>query len=187
MRALPGEQSFQSGCQGSRASRTRSHDATSKEGSASTHKRSMYTTRVIRFDRTGGPGVLRSVQIPLSEPKGNEVLIRVKAIGLSRIDVLWREGRYVEDPVFPAQIGYDAAGTVEAVGPKAVGLEVGDKVSTFPAVSLLDYGAHGEAILYPDHALLRYPENLSPIEAATVNTGLFTAYFALVELADLQP
>ena len=189
MRALSGKRSFQSGwvCQGFRASRIRSHDAASKEGSASTHKRSMYTTRLIRFDRTGGPGVLRSDQIPLSEPKGNEVLIRVQAIGLSRIDVLWREGRYVEDPVFPAQIGCDAAGTIEAVGPKAVDLKVGDQVSTLPAVSLLDYGAHGEAILYPDHALLRYPGNLSPIEAAAVNTGLFTAYFTLVELADLQP
>jgi len=147
----------------------------------------MYTTRLIRFDRIGDSGVLRSDQIPLSKPKGNEVLIRVEAIGLSRIDVLWREGRYVEDPVFPAQIGYDAAGTIEAVGPEAVDLKVGDQVSTLPAVSLLDYGAHGEAILYPDHALLRYPGNLSPIEAAAVNTGLFTAYFTLVELADLQP
>jgi NADPH:quinone reductase-like Zn-dependent oxidoreductase len=34
---------------------------------------------------------------------------------------------------------------------------------------------------------LRFPGNLSPIEAAAVNTGLFTAYFSLVELADLQP
>ena len=148
----------------------------------------MYSTRRrIRFDRTGGPDVLKTDHIPLSEPKGNEVLIRVEAIGLSRTDVLWREGRYLEGPVFPAQIGYDAAGTIEAVGPNVVGVTVGDEVSTFPAVSLLDYGAHGEAILYPDYALLPYPENLSPIEAAAVNTGLFSAYFALVELAELQP
>src|SRR6516225_8322110 len=145
------------------------------------------TRKLIRFNQTGGPDVLRTHEVPLSEPRENEVLVKVGAVGLSWTDVLWREGRYVEDPVFPAQIGYDAAGTIEAVGPKAVGLEVGDEVSTFPAVSLLDYGAHGEAILYPDHALLRYAENLSPVEAAAVNTGLFTAYFALVELADLQP
>ncbi|MGA8655379.1 MAG: zinc-dependent alcohol dehydrogenase family protein [Chthoniobacterales bacterium] len=147
----------------------------------------MYATRkLIRFNQTGGPGVLRTDEVPLSEPKGNEVVVKVRAIGLSRTDVLWREGGYVEDPIFPAKIGYDAAGTIEAVGPKAVGLKVGDGVSTFPAVSLLDYGAHGEAILYPDRALLLYPKNLSPIEAAAVNTGLFTAYFALVELAELQ-
>jgi len=147
----------------------------------------MYATRkLIRFNQTGGPGVLRIDEVPLSEPRGNEVLISVRAIGLSRIDVLWREGRYVEDPVFPAQIGYDAAGIIDAVGPKVVGLKVGDRVSTFPAVSLLDYGAHGEAILYPEYAVMLYPENLSAIEAAAVNLGLFTAYFALVELAALQ-
>ncbi len=141
--------------------------------------------KLIRFNQTGGPDVLRTDKVPLPEPRENEVLIKVTAMGLSRTDVLWREGRYIEDPVFPAQIGYDAAGTIVAVG-KAVGLKVGDEVSTLPAVSLLDYGAHGEAILYPDHALLLYPKNLSPIEAAAVNTGLFTAYFALVEMAELQ-
>ncbi len=144
------------------------------------------TRRLIRFDQTGGPDVLRTDKVPLPEPRQNEVLIKIRAMGLSRTDVLWREGSYIEDPVFPAQIGYDAAGIIVAVGPKAVGLKVGDEVSTFPAVSLLDYGAHGEAILYPDHALLVYPKNLCPIEAAAVNTGLFTAYFALVELAELQ-
>ena len=72
--------------------------------------------KLIRFHQTGGPHVLRIDEIPQSEPRENEVVVRVKAVGLSRIDVLWREGGYVEDPVFPAQIGYDAAGTVEAVG-----------------------------------------------------------------------
>jgi NADPH:quinone reductase-like Zn-dependent oxidoreductase len=142
--------------------------------------------KFIRFEQTGGPGILMIDKIPRSEPRGNEVLIRVRAIGLSRIDVLWREGKYIEHPVFPAQIGYDAAGIIEAVGPTVVRLKVGDRVSTIPAVSLLDYGAHGEAILYPEHALLLYPENLDPVEAAAVNTGFFTAYFALVELAELR-
>jgi hypothetical protein len=108
MRALPEKQSFQSDwvCQGFRASRTRSHDTVSKEGPTSMRKRSMFSKRrQIRFDRTGGPDVLRTDHIPLSEPKGAEVLIRVEAIGLSRTDVLWREGTYLEGPVFPAQIG----------------------------------------------------------------------------------
>jgi NADPH:quinone reductase-like Zn-dependent oxidoreductase len=72
------------------------------------------------------------------------------------------------------------------VGPEVKTLKVGDRVSTFPAVSLLDYGAHGETITYPETALIAYPENLTPVQAAAVNTGLFTAYFALLELAHLQ-
>jgi hypothetical protein len=114
--------------------------------------------------------------------------VRAKTIGSShRLDLLWREGAYREQPRFPAQIGYEAAGMVESVGPEVKFLKVGDRVSTFPAVSLLDYTAHGETILYPESALLAYPKNLTPEQAAAANTGLFTAYFALVELACLKP
>ena len=85
--------------------------------------------KLIRFHQTGGQHVLSIDEIPQSEPGENEVVVRVKAMGLNRIDVLWREGGYAEDPVFPAQIGYDAAGTVEADGAKVVGLKVGDRAS----------------------------------------------------------
>jgi NADPH:quinone reductase-like Zn-dependent oxidoreductase len=79
----------------------------------------------------------------------------VQAAGLSRADVLWRQGCYFEQPRFPAQLGYyDAAGVVEALGPEVTRLKVGDQVSTFPAVSLLDYTAHGETLVYPETALL---------------------------------
>jgi NADPH:quinone reductase-like Zn-dependent oxidoreductase len=113
--------------------------------------------------------------------------MRVEAIALSRTDLLWREGSYFEQPVFPAQIGYDAAGVIESVGPEVENLNVGNRVSTLRATSLLDYAAHGEAAIYPEHALLAYPENLSAVQAAAANAGLFAAYFALVELAGLKP
>lgn len=145
------------------------------------------TTKVIRFYKTGGPDVLRVEDVRWPQPLGNEVLIRVRALALSRLDLLWREGSYWEQPQFPALIGYEAAGVVESVGPKVKSLKVGDPVSTFPAVSLTDYAAHGETILYPESALLAYPQNLTPEQAAAANTGLFTAYFALVELACLKP
>src|SRR5690349_9451183 len=115
------------------------------------------TTRVIRFHKTGGPEVLKVEELPLPEPKGSEVSMRVNAIALSRPDLLWREASYFEEPVLPAGIGYDAAGVVESVGPEVKTLKVGDHVSTFPAASLLDYTAHGEAVIYPEDALLVYP------------------------------
>ena len=145
------------------------------------------TANVIRFYQTGGPEVLRIEAVRRPKPVGNEALIRVQALALSRLDLLWREGAYCEEPRFPAHIGYEAAGVVEALGPEVKSLQAGDPVSTFPAGSLLDYAAHSEAILYPEGALLAYPQNLSPEQAAAVNTGLFAAYFALVELAGLQP
>jgi NADPH:quinone reductase-like Zn-dependent oxidoreductase len=142
--------------------------------------------KVIRFCKTGGSEVLRIDEIQLPQLKKNEVLVRVQAVAVSRPDLLWREGSYFEEPEFPAQIGYDAAGVVESVGPEVKTLKVGDRVSTFPAVSLLDYAAHGETIIYPESALIVYSNSLTPVQAASVNTGLFTAYFALVELAYLH-
>src|ERR1700726_3225578 len=142
--------------------------------------------KVIRFYKTGGSEVLRIDKIQLSQLKKNEVSVRMQAVAVSRPDLLWREGSYFEEPEFPAQIGYDAAGVVESVGPAVKTLKLGDRVSTFPAVSLLDYAAHGETIIYPETALMVYPANLTPVQAAGVNTGLFSAYFALVELAHLK-
>ena len=143
-------------------------------------------SKVIRFHKTGEPDVLRIEEIRRPKPKGNEALVRVQAIALSRKDLLWREGSYFEEPVFPAQIGCDAAGVVESVGPEVKKLKVGDHVSTLPAVSLLDYTAHGDFMIYPETALHVYPQNLTPVQATAVNAGLFTAYFALVELACLK-
>jgi NADPH:quinone reductase-like Zn-dependent oxidoreductase len=143
--------------------------------------------KIVRFQQTGPPDVLRVEEEALREPEAGEVLVRTDILGLSRVDLLWREGSYFEQPVFPAGIGYDAAGVIESVGPDVRTVSVGDRVSTFPAVSLRDYPAHAEAVVYPENALFAYPHNLDPLQAASANMGLFTAYFALVELAGLQP
>jgi len=145
------------------------------------------SARVIRFHKTGGPEVLKLEDIVLPEPRGREVLVRVLAIGLSRLDALWREGVFFEEPALPAGIGYCAAGVVEGVGAEVANIKVGDHVSTLPAVSLLDYTAHGEIILYPENALFVYPKNVSCNQAVASSSGLFAAYFALLELARLQP
>jgi hypothetical protein len=84
--------------------------------------------------------------------------LRAGALSLSRPDLLWREGSYFEEPLFPAQLGYGAAGVVEALGPEVTTLKVGDQVSTLPATSLLDYTAHGETLVYPETALHRPSE-----------------------------
>lgn len=145
------------------------------------------TAKIIRFRQPGPPEVLKVEEEFVREPNAGEVLLRVDALGLSQIDLLWREGSYFEQPVFPAGIGYDAAGVIESVGPEVRSVKPGDRVSTFPAVSLQDYPAHGEAVIYPENALFLYPQNLNPREAVSVNTGLLAAYFAFVELAELQP
>jgi NADPH:quinone reductase-like Zn-dependent oxidoreductase len=146
----------------------------------------MRTTRVIRFHQPGGPEVLQIDDIPLAKPQAGEVLVRVQAMALNRADALWRAATYVEDPIVPARIGYDIAGVVEEVGPDVAGISVGDKVSAIPAASVTHYGNHGETAIYPADSLIKYPARLSPEEAVAVNNGLLTAYFAMVEVAQIK-
>ena len=76
----------------------------------------------------------RALDVP--PPGKGEVQISVKALGLNRAYSMFRRGEYIEQPDFPARIGYGAAGTVAAVGPGGEGFKVGDAVSTIPAFSM---------------------------------------------------
>lgn len=96
-------------------------------------------SRIVRFHRTGGPEVLRIDEVEVRTPKAGEVRIAVKALGLNRTESMFRLGQYLEEPSFPAQLGYEAAGTVEAVGEGVRGFRPGDVVSTIPTFSQKGY------------------------------------------------
>ncbi|WP_349509928.1 zinc-dependent alcohol dehydrogenase family protein [Bradyrhizobium sp. LTSP857] len=122
----------------------------------------------------------------MPDPGPHEVRIEVKAIGINRADSMWRNDRYVESPIFPAGLGYDCAGLVDAVGKDVTDFAVGDTVSTIPAFSLNKYFTYGEIILAPDHAVVKHPKSLSFAEAASVWMMFITAYGALVFDADVK-
>ena len=82
----------------------------------------------------------------------HEVRIKVEAIGVNRTKSMWRNDKYIESPIFPAVLGYDA-GIVDAVGKDFVDFDLGDIVSTIPAFSLNKYFTYEEVILAPDHDL----------------------------------
>jgi NADPH:quinone reductase-like Zn-dependent oxidoreductase len=137
-------------------------------------------SRMIKFAQAGGPEVLEFIEMDVPAPGPHEVRIKVKAIGINRADSMWRNDKYVESPMFPAGLGYDAAGIVDAVGKDVADFAIGDTVSTIPAFSLNKYSTYGEVILAPDHAVVKHPESLSFIEAASVWMMFLTAYGALV-------
>jgi NADPH:quinone reductase-like Zn-dependent oxidoreductase len=136
--------------------------------------------RTIKFAQAGGPEVLEYIETQVPAPGPHEVRIRVKAIGINRADSMWRNDKYVESPLFPAGLGYDAAGIVDAVGKDVIDFAAGDTVSTIPAFSLNKYSTYGEVILAPDHAVVKHPAALSFVEAASVWMMFLTAYGALV-------
>ncbi len=95
-------------------------------------------------------------------------------------------GRYLEDPKLPSGLGYEAAGTIEAVGPDVDKKWLGKAVATIPSFSMNQYGMVGEEVIAPVSALGEYPSNLTPEEAAASWMQYMTAYGALIEIAQIK-
>jgi NADPH:quinone reductase-like Zn-dependent oxidoreductase len=142
--------------------------------------------RVVRFHQTGGPEVLKIEQMNVRPPGPGEVRISVKALGLNRAESMFRLGQYLEVPQLPARLGYEAAGTIEALGDGVQGLKVGDAVSTIPAFSQNQYGVYGDTATVPAFAVVKHPTSLSWAEAAAVWMQYGTAYGALVEIGGIK-
>ncbi len=142
--------------------------------------------KIVRFYETGGPEVLKIEELPLVEPGQGEVRLAVKAIGLNRAEVMFRQGQYLESPEFPSRLGYEAAGIVDAVGPGVTGIKIGDRVSTIPSFSIGTYGVYGESAVIPAYAVAKYPDNLSPVQGAAIWMQYLTAFGALIEYGRLQ-
>jgi NADPH:quinone reductase-like Zn-dependent oxidoreductase len=142
--------------------------------------------RIVRFHATGDAEVLKVEDLPLTEPGNGEVRLKVEAIGLNRAEVMYRRGQYLEAPDLPSRIGYEAAGTIDAVGPGVSGLHVGDRVSTIPSFSMGKYGVYGESAVVPAYAAAPYPDNLTAVEGAAIWMQYLTAFGALVEYSQIN-
>ena len=143
--------------------------------------------RTVRFHELGGPEVLRLEDVELGGPGAGELLVRVDAIGLNRAEALFRSGNYIE-PVkeFPARLGAEASGVVEAVGAGVTGFAAGLPVSVVPAFSMNDYGVYAERAIVPAAAVLHRPAGLDAVGGAAVWMPYLTAYGALVEVGGMR-
>lgn len=143
-------------------------------------------SKVVRFHQTGGPEVLRIGEEQVTAPGRGEVQIKVRALGINRAEVMFRSGQYLETPQLPARLGYEAAGSVSAVGEGVSAFQPGDAVSTMPAFLQNQYGVYGELVNVPATAVVKHPPALSWVEAAAVWMQYLTAYGALIDIADIQ-
>ncbi|GAA4321758.1 zinc-dependent alcohol dehydrogenase family protein [Actinomadura luteofluorescens] len=144
--------------------------------------------KTVMFHELGGPEVMRLEDVEVGDPGPGELRIRVEAIGLNRAEVLFRTGNYIE-PVkaFPARLGTEAAGVVEAVGEGVTAFLPGQPVSTVPGFSQNEYGIYAERAIVPAASVLPRPEGLGAIEGAAVWMPYLTAYGALVEVGGMRP
>jgi NADPH:quinone reductase-like Zn-dependent oxidoreductase len=143
------------------------------------------TVKIVRFHQTGAAEVLLLDELPLPEPGPGEARLRVKAIGLNRAEVMFRMGRYLVTPELPSKLGYEASGTVEAIGSGVDPAWLGKTASTVPAFPANTYGVYGEVAIVPASALAEYPAILSYEEGTSIWMQYMTAYGALVHFGKL--
>jgi NADPH:quinone reductase-like Zn-dependent oxidoreductase len=146
------------------------------------------TMKAIRIHAYGGPEVVRHEDAPRPELGDDDVLVRVHAAGVNPVDWKTRAGGGQADKIgerFPLVLGWDASGTVEAVGPEAGAWAVGDEV--FGLLRFPQPGqTYAEYVAAPAHDLAPKPRHLSHVEAAALPLAALTAWQALIETGGLR-
>lgn len=144
----------------------------------------MATMRAI--DIKGGKGPIENMfinDIPRPKITGAQALVKVKAFGLNRMDLMQREGLYPLPPQAPATMGVEFSGTIEEL---AEGSECDFKKGD--AVFGLAYGgAYAEYIAVSTHMLVHKPEELSWEECAGIPETWITATQAMYLIGRFAP
>ncbi|GAA4134941.1 NADP-dependent oxidoreductase [Actinomadura keratinilytica] len=152
--------------------------------------------RAIIVKAPGGPEALQEADLPEPVPGRGQVRVRVAAAAVNPVDVGVRAGVIAANGLMPRPgepgepgareafgLGWDVAGTVDAVGPDVGHLAVGDEV--FGLKDRLDVasGTHAEAVVLDADAVARAPRSVDAVHAATVPLNGLTALQALDLLA----
>ena len=126
--------------------------------------------KAILVPRHGGAEVLTMVDLPVPQPKPNEIVVKISAVGINYIDVYYREGRYPIPPPFVD--GSEAAGTVHAVGSEVKSWKPGDHVAYCMVL-----GSYAEYAAIPADRAVRLPSGVSDQQAAAAMLQGMTAHY----------
>jgi NADPH2:quinone reductase len=137
--------------------------------------------RAVRIHQYGAPEVLEFENIMVPDPGDGEVLVRSTVIGLNFVDVYFRRGT-MEVPSFPAVIGNEAAGVVEAIGRGVTSVKEGDRV-----VFGHSTGAYATAGVHPADRLALIPDGVSDEQAAASFLKGLTARYLVKDVVPLKP
>ncbi len=143
--------------------------------------------RVYRFHAYGGPENLKLEYEAVPWPPPGHVRVQVETFSLNQADFLFLANMYIEQPALPSKIGYEFAGTVDAIGVGVQSFRPGDRVSSVPAFSVKDYGNFAELTVLPERGLIHTPKSLDKFQASCFTFAYITNYFALFDLGKLEP
>jgi len=130
--------------------------------------------QAIILHKTGDASHLKIETVEDPKPKTGEVLIKQNAIGVNFFDVAFRRGQYKLEK-FPATLGMEACGIIEAVGPDVTDFKVGDRV----AYATGGIGAYAEKRVIDQKHLVIPPQSLTDTQVAGVLYKGLTAHALL--------
>ncbi|WML60258.1 NADPH:quinone oxidoreductase family protein [Neobacillus sp. PS2-9] len=137
--------------------------------------------KAVQLKEYGGPEVLNLVDIERPVPKGHEVLIEIKAIGVNYADTARREGQYVVKTPLPFIPGAEIAGIVAEVGENVTKVKPGTRI-----VTLIESGGYAEFALADERALIPIPEQLDFHTAVALPLQGLSAYHILKTMGRLE-
>jgi NADPH:quinone reductase-like Zn-dependent oxidoreductase len=145
--------------------------------------------KAVVYDRYGPPKVLRIADVPRPVPADDEILVRIRAAGVTRSDAHLRAGdpfisRFQSGLRRPKRtiLGHELAGEIEAIGAAVTEFTVGDRVFGALPYLALRTGAHAEYICVPERfPLAHMPDGMSFEDAGAIGDG------ALLTLNCLRP
>ncbi len=140
------------------------------------------TMTAIAITEPGGPMVLQPETRALPELRDGEILIRVKAAGVNRPDVLQRMGAYPPPPDASDLPGLEAAGEVVAKGEGAERFRIGEEVT-----ALTPGGGYAQFCRVHESNAMPVPDGLTITQAAAVPETYFTVWQNVFERGGLKP
>ncbi|MDT6939406.1 NAD(P)H-quinone oxidoreductase [Brucella pseudogrignonensis] len=135
----------------------------------------------IEILQPGDANVLQPVERAVPQPKAGEILVRVRAAGVNRPDVLQRQGSYAPPPGASDIPGLEIAGDVVALGEGVKRYRIGDAV-----VALLGGGGYAEYATVHESTALPLPSGYSYSEAAAIPETFFTVWHNVFERGGLK-
>jgi NADPH:quinone reductase len=124
------------------------------------------------------PASLQDIEVPTPSPAGRDLLVKIEAISVNPVDTKVR-GQQGAIESAPRLLGWDAAGTVSAIGPDVTLFKVGDPV--YYAGSITRPGANSEFHLVDERIVGHKPQTLDFAQAAALPLTTITAWEALFE------
>ncbi|MET8352570.1 NAD(P)H-quinone oxidoreductase [Micromonospora sp. NPDC005206] len=136
--------------------------------------------RAVIADGKGGPEVLKVVDLPVPKPGPGQLLIKVRAAGVNRADVMQRQGLY-DPPDGNAVLGLEVSGEVAGHGPGVTAPPIGTKV-----VALVASGGYSEYVAAPAGQVAPAPEGVDLVDAGGIIEVAATVWSNVFMIGQLQ-